>query len=305
MSYILTTDKLTKKFKSVTAVDEVSIHVERGEVYGLIGRNGAGKTTLLKMVANLSFPTSGSYNLIGQNGETKAQMMPRIGVLIEDPGVFAKLNAFQNLKAKAVAYGITDEKYLNDLLAFVGLANVGKKKVKDFSLGMRQRLGIALALVNNPELLILDEPINGLDPQGIAEIRTLIHRLCDERKISIIISSHILEELSKVANRYGIIHHGKLLDEATNEELESRCKAHIYIKTDNAEKTKQILSENGITDYSYVEAGDHFEIRERVDEMGAISMMLAKQDVQTLEMRKEGQSLEEYYFQLTGGNENV
>ncbi|MBO4928084.1 MAG: ATP-binding cassette domain-containing protein [Clostridiales bacterium] len=303
MSLILTTDNITKKFKTKTAVDQVSIHVERGEVYGLIGRNGAGKTTLLKMIAGLSFPTSGTYTLMGPNGETNAQMLTKVGVLIEDPGLYANLSAFQNLKAKGLAYGVNNDQYFNDLLRFVGLEGVGKKPVKNFSLGMRQRLGIALAMVNSPELLLLDEPINGLDPQGIAEVRNLIHRLCTERHITIVISSHILEELSKVANRYGIIHDGKLLAEATNEELIARCQPRGYIKTSDKEKTEQILMSMGFAQYSFV--GDHFEIRERVDEIGAVSMALAKEDVQTLEMKTEGQSLEEYYFHLTGGQGNV
>ncbi|MBP5493254.1 MAG: ATP-binding cassette domain-containing protein [Clostridiales bacterium] len=303
MSYILTTNNITKKFKTKLAVDNVSIHVERGEVYGLIGRNGAGKTTLLKMIANLSVPTSGTYDIVGKDGETKAQMMPKVGVLIEDPGVFQNMSAFENLKAKALAYGVHDDKYLNELLEFVGLSGVGKKSVKNFSLGMRQRLGIAIAMVNSPELLLLDEPINGLDPQGIAEVRNLIHKLCIERHISIIISSHILEELSKVANHYGIIHNGKLLDELSNDELISRCKSHLVMKTSDPEKTKALLNSMGISDYSF--EIDHFVIRERVEEAGAISVALAKEDVQTLEMRKEGQSLEEYYFRLTGGNGNA
>ena len=303
MSYILTTNNITKKFKTKLAVDNVSIHVERGEVYGLIGRNGAGKTTLLKMIANLSVPTSGTYDIVGKDGETKAQMMPKVGVLIEDPGVFQNMSAFENLKAKALAYGVHDDKYLNELLEFVGLSGVGKKSVKNFSLGMRQRLGIAIAMVKSPELLLLDEPINGLDPQGIAEVRNLIHKLCIERHISIIISSHILEELSKVANHYGIIHNGKLLDELSNDELISRCKSHLVMKTSDPEKTKALLNSMGISDYSF--EIDHFVIRERVEEAGAISVALAKEDVQTLEMRKEGQSLEEYYFRLTGGNGNA
>ncbi|MBO4687841.1 MAG: ATP-binding cassette domain-containing protein [Clostridiales bacterium] len=303
MSLILTTEKITKKFKSKVAVNEVSIHVERGEVYGLIGRNGAGKTTLLKMLANLSYPTSGTYTLYGENGESKAQMMPKIGVLIEEPGLFPNLNALQNLKAKALAFGVHNDKYLEELLTFVGLGYVGKKPVKNFSLGMKQRLGIAMALVNSPEILLLDEPINGLDPQGIAEVRTLIHRLVTERKITIILSSHILDELAKVANRYGIIHDGVLLDEATNAQLESKCKPKLILRTSDPDKTRALLSSMGITQFSYLEG--HFEITERVDEGGAISMALAKEDVETLEMRKEGQSLEDYYFSLTGGNQNV
>ena len=230
-------------------------------------------------------------------------MRARVGVLIEDPGLFQNLNAFQNLKAKAIAAGVKNDQYLYDLLHFVGLPGVGKKPVKNFSLGMRQRLGIALAMVNSPDLLLLDEPINGLDPQGIAEVRSLIRRLCTERGISIIISSHILDELSKVADRYGIIHNGVLLDEASNEELLSRCKPRLIIKPSDIVKAQSVLSAMEIKDYSV--DGDHLVIRERAGEGGAISMALAKEDIQTLEMRTEGQSLEEYYFRLTGGVPNA
>ena len=303
MSLILTTDKITKTYGSKNAVNNVSIHVERGEVYGLIGRNGAGKTTLLKMIAGLAHPTSGTYSIIGANGESSDDMMKKIGVLIEDPGVFQNLSAFRNLKARAIACGVKNDAYLNDLLNCVGLPNVGKKPVKYFSLGMRQRLGIAIAMVNSPELLLLDEPINGLDPQGIAEVRNLIHRLCKERHISIIISSHILEELSKVADRYGIIHEGVLLDEATNEELASRCRPYLFLKTSDPAKSAEVFTSLGIVNYR--DAGDHFEIHDRVEEGGQISLALAQQNIQTLEMRIEGQSLEDYYFRLTGGVPNV
>ena len=299
MGIILETDKITKAYGGALAVNQVSIHVERGEVYGLIGRNGAGKTTLLKMIANLATPTSGTYSIYDANGQKSPSMRSKIGVLIEDPGVFQNLNAFQNLKAKAIAAGIKNDRYLNDLLAFVGLYGVGKKPVKNFSLGMRQRLGIAIAMVNDPELMLLDEPINGLDPQGIAEVRNLIHRLCVEKHISIIISSHILEELSKVANRYGIIHNGVLMAEATNEELLSRCRPRLFLKTSDNDAASAVLRELGINDFSVV--ADHIEVRERAQEGGAISMALAQKGIQTLEMRTEGQSVEDYYFHLTGG----
>lgn len=299
MGIILETDKITKAYGGFLAVNQVSIHVERGEVYGLIGRNGAGKTTLLKMIANLATPTSGTYSIYDANGQKSPSMRSKIGVLIEDPGVFQNLNAFQNLKAKAIAAGIKNDRYLNDLLAFVGLYGVGKKPVKNFSLGMRQRLGIAIAMVNDPELMLLDEPINGLDPQGIAEVRNLIHRLCVEKHISIIISSHILEELSKVANRYGIIHNGILMAEATNEELLSRCRPRLFLKTSDNDAASAVLRELGINDFSVV--ADHIEVRERAQEGGAISMALAQKGIQTLEMRTEGQSVEDYYFHLTGG----
>lgn len=299
MGIILETDKITKAYGGFLAVNQVSIHVERGEVYGLIGRNGAGKTTLLKMIANLATPTSGTYSIYDANGQKSPSMRSKIGVLIEDPGVFQNLSAFQNLKAKAIASGIKNDRYLNDLLAFVGLYGVGKKPVKNFSLGMRQRLGIAIAMVNDPELMLLDEPINGLDPQGIAEVRNLIHRLCVEKHISIIISSHILEELSKVANRYGIIHNGVLMAEATNEELLSRCRPRLFLKTSDNDAASAVLRELGINDFSVVD--DHIEVRERAQEGGAISMALAQKGIQTLEMRTEGQSVEDYYFHLTGG----
>ncbi|MBR3033642.1 MAG: ATP-binding cassette domain-containing protein [Clostridiales bacterium] len=303
MSLILTTENITKRFKSKIAVNNVSIHVERGQVYGLIGRNGAGKTTLLRMISNLAVPTSGTFTFYGENGEDQAMLRRRVGVLIEDPGIFQNLNAFQNLKAKALAAGINNDQYLYDLLSFVGLPDVGKKAVKNFSLGMRQRLGIAIAMVNSPDLLILDEPINGLDPQGIAEVRGLIHRLCTERGITIIISSHILEELSKVADRYGIIHEGVLLSEISKEDLLAQCKPTLYMKTSDIEKSKTVLSQMGISNYTV--SGDHLEIRERTEEGGAISMAFAKQDIQTLEMRLEGQSLEDFYFRLTGGAKNA
>ena len=299
MGIILETDKITKAYGGFLAVNQVSIHVERGEVYGLIGRNGAGKTTLLKMIANLATPTSGTYSIYDANGQKSPSMRSKVGVLIEDPGVFQNLSAFQNLKAKAIASGIKNDRYLNDLLAFVGLYGVGKKPVKNFSLGMRQRLGIAIAMVNDPELMLLDEPINGLDPQGIAEVRNLIHRLCVEKHISIIISSHILEELSKVANRYGIIHNGILMAEATNEELLSRCRPRLFLKTSDNDAASAVLRELGINDFSVV--ADHIEVRERAQEGGAISMALAQKGIQTLEMRTEGQSVEDYYFHLTGG----
>ena len=299
MGIILETDKITKAYGGFLAVNQVSIHVERGEVYGLIGRNGAGKTTLLKMIANLATPTSGTYSIYDANGQKSPSMRSKIGVLIEDPGVFQNLSAFQNLKAKAIASGIKNDRYLNDLLAFVGLYGVGKKPVKNFSLGMRQRLGIAIAMVNDPELMLLDEPINGLDPQGIAEVRNLIHRLCVEKHISIIISSHILEELSKVAHRYGIIHNGILMAEATNEELLSRCRPRLFLKTSDNDAASAVLRELGINDFSVVD--DHIEVRERAQEGGAISMALAQKGIQTLEMRTEGQSVEDYYFHLTGG----
>ena len=303
MDYILTTNELTKQYGSYKASNEVSIHVQRGAIYGLIGRNGAGKTTLMKMIGGLSRPTSGSYEIRGKNGETTEKMMSKVGILIEAPGLYPNMTAMQNLTTKAIALGIKDKKYLMGLLEEVGLADTGKKKAKQFSLGMKQRLGIAMALVNKPELLILDEPINGLDPQGIAEMRNILHHLCYDRGITILISSHILDELSKVATQYGIIHEGKLLEEESKEELFSKCCERLELKTNDISKSLEILNAMG---FSKIEVKDDaINIYERLNESGAITIALAKENVQTNAIALKTEALEDYYFQLTGGKENV
>lgn len=303
MDYILTTNELTKTYGKYNAANEVSIHVERGGIYGLIGRNGAGKTTLMKMIGGLSHPTRGSFEIHGKNGETTKQMMPKVGILIEAPGLYPNMTAMQNLTTKAIALGIKDKQYLKSLLEEVGLSNTGKKKAKQFSLGMKQRLGIAMALVNKPELLILDEPINGLDPQGIAEMRSILHHLCYDKGITILISSHILDELSKVATQYGIIHEGRLLEEETKDELFSKCCERLELKTNNISRTLEVLNMMG---FSKMEVKDDaINIYERLNEGGAITIALAKENIQTNEIAVKTDALEDYYFQLTGGNKNA
>lgn len=303
MDYILTTNELTKTYGKYNAANEVSIHVERGGIYGLIGRNGAGKTTLMKMIGGLSHPTRGSFEIHGRNGETTKQMMPKVGILIEAPGLYPNMTAMQNLTTKAIALGIKDKQYLKSLLEEVGLSNTGKKKAKQFSLGMKQRLGIAMALVNKPELLILDEPINGLDPQGIAEMRSILHHLCYDKGITILISSHILDELSKVATQYGIIHEGRLLEEETKDELFSKCCERLELKTNNISRTLEVLNMMG---FSKMEVKDDaINIYERLNEGGAITIALAKENIQTNEIAVKTDALEDYYFQLTGGNKNA
>lgn len=302
MDYILTTNALTKQYGQYKASNEISIHVQRGDIYGLIGRNGAGKTTLMKMIGGLAHPTSGSFEIVGRNGEKTEQMMPKVGILIENPGLYPNMTAFQNLKTKAIALGIKDNQYLKDLLKEVGLENTGKKKAKQFSLGMKQRLGIAMALVNQPELLILDEPINGLDPQGIAEMRQILHHLCYDRGITILISSHILDELSKVATRFGIINEGRLLEEASKEELLGRCNERLELRTNDTAKTLEILHTMGFSKLEV--ADDTIKIFERLNEGGSITVALAKENIMTNEISLKSEELEDYYFQLTGGKSN-
>ena len=224
MSYVLSTDNLTKVYHGFKAVNSINIHVEEGDIYGFIGRNGAGKTTTLKMISGLASPTSGSFSLYEVPFEelNAQKVFARVGNLIEEPGLYPDMTAFDNIYLKCICAGIKDKNYAMEILELVDLDRTGKKKVKGFSLGMRQRLGIALAMVGDPKLLILDEPINGLDPQGILEIRETILKLNKERKITFIISSHILGELSKMATRYGIIDKGRLLKELSAEELASQ-----------------------------------------------------------------------------------
>ena len=217
MEFILTTTNLTKTYGKKDAAKDINIHVREGEIYGLIGRNGAGKTTVMRVISGLSKATSGSYELFGENKFG-------VGVLIESPGIYPNMSAEENIRLKCIALGCNNSDYIQSLLKTVGLENTGKKPAGSFSLGMRQRLGIGLALVGDPRMIVLDEPINGLDPQGIVEVRKTLERLKNEKGITIMISSHILDELSKLADSYGIIHEGRLLDEFTTEELNDRCR---------------------------------------------------------------------------------
>ena len=304
MEYLLTTNAITKQYGRQKAVDAVNIRVHQGAIYGLIGRNGAGKTTLLKMISGLAAPTDGNFSLFGKTGPDIGEYMSRIGSLIEAPGVYPNLSAAQNLKLKCLAMGIRKKDIICELLETVGLNNAGKKKVKNFSLGMKQRLGIALALVGDPDLIILDEPINGLDPQGIAEIRETIFTLNKEKNITFIISSHILEELSKIATDYGIIHNGILIQELTREELLAKCCERIELKTDDPRKACTILENMGITEFKVVDS-DTIHIFERLSDSGEITMELAKNNVKTMGIAVKNEALEDYYLNLTGGAENV
>ena len=296
--FLLQTKDITKKYKDVLAVDHVNISLKKGEIYGLIGRNGAGKTTLLKMLAGLANPTEGDYTIFGLSGRKTASLRDRVGVLIENPGLFGNMSVFDNLKVKALALGVSDDDYLRELIDYVGLTSAGKRPVKKFSLGMKQRLGIALTLVSHPDLLLLDEPINGLDPQGIIEIRELIEKLAKEQKITIIISSHILEELSKIATRYGVINEGRLIAEFTHEELLDSCIQLIELRPDDVSKASTVLEGMGIRDYKTMDKRT-IHIFERVDECGKIVLEMAKHSVEIQGVEIKHRSLEEYYIELT------
>lgn len=302
--YLLSTQGLTKQYGRQKAVDHIDIHIKKGAIYGFIGRNGAGKTTTLKMISGLARPTDGEIIMFGYRGGGLKNIRSRVSCLIEVPGVYGNLSAYDNLKIKCKLFGIQEKSYIPEILEMVGLNHVGKKKVKHYSLGMKQRLGIGLTLVGDPDLLLLDEPINGLDPQGIVEVRDTILRLNEERNMTILVSSHILEELSKIATHYGIIHNGSLLQEMTKEELMKRCSERIEICLDEPKRAVPVLDEMGFTNYQIVDK-ERIHIFERLEESAGLNMELAKAGILVREIRITSEELEDYFLNLTGGASHV
>lgn len=297
MEYVLQTKGLTKIFGKKAAVNDLNLTVRKGDIYGFIGKNGAGKTTFIRMVSGLAQPTKGSIQLFESDDLDKQRR--RTGTMIENPAVFPHMTARDNLNYYCKLFGLDPEKTIDEMLNLVGLNDTGKKKAKNFSLGMKQRLAIAIALLDNPEFLMLDEPINGLDPTGIREVRELILKLNKERNITILISSHILGELSKIANRYGVINNGVMVAEFTNDELESRCTSELEFKVDNVKKAVNVLKDT--VDLSEIRMIDDKTIRigsKYVDKAGQINMELAKNEILVTSSTVVGQDLETYFMQL-------
>ena len=304
MEYVLETQGLTKVYGTKEAAKDVDLHIREGQIYGLIGRNGAGKTTIMRMISGLSTPTSGSYSLFGKTGYAMGRALRNVGVLIESPGLYPRLSARENLKIKCIGSGVRARGYVEELLKTVGLENTDMKKpAGSYSLGMRQRLGIGLALVGDPKILILDEPINGLDPQGIVEIRQTLLKLRDEKEITIMISSHILDELSKVADCFGIIHEGRLLDEFSSEELHRRCGQYVIIRTDDPGSAVRVLGGLGIGGVT-TETDGTLRVSGHLDETADMARALVGAGVALKEMRLQSFSLEDYYLNVTGGAHN-
>ncbi len=304
MEYVVCTTGITKQYGKHMAVDNVSLHIKRGEIYGFIGRNGAGKTTFMKMISGLSTPTAGEIVLFGDKGAAAKMYQSRIGNLIEAPGVYPYMSGYKNLKCKALALGIRKSGYVEELLDLVGLKNAGKKKVKKYSLGMKQRLGIAMALVGGPDLLILDEPINGLDPQGIAEVRNMLIKLKNQKNMTIMISSHILEELYKIADTFGIIHEGRLIQELTRDEITAKCSEFIELKVRDAGAASVVIEKCGITNYRVIRQ-DTIRIFEQLERSAEINMELAKAGCMVDSIRITQEKIENYFLELTGGKEDV
>ena len=293
MSYILTTENLTKTYGKKDAAKNINIHVREGSIYGLIGRNGAGKTTVMRMISGLSKPTSGSYRMHGEHRFG-------VGVLIESPGIYPNMSAEENLRLKCIAMGCYSPEYVKQLLGIVGLADTGKKNAGSFSLGMRQRLGIALALVGDPKMIVLDEPINGLDPQGIVEVRMTLEKLREEKGITIMISSHILDELGKLADSYGIIHEGELLDEFSTDDLADRCGSYVAVQTSDNHRAVEKLRQAGYPQAVIAEAGK-IRIDDALQSTAEINRMLVKSNIDVHEIYIKNISLEDYDLSVTGG----
>ena len=251
MDYILSTENLGKQYRHFHALNGLNMHIPKGSIYGFVGRNGAGKTTLIRLICGLQEPTEGSFTLHGIKSSDKniVKARRRMGAVVETPALTLEMTAEENLRQQYRIYGLSSFDGIGKLLKLVGLENAGKKKVKAFSLGMKQRLGIAMALACEPDFLVLDEPTNGLDPQGIIELRELILELNHEKGITFLISSHILDELARVATHYGIIDQGKMLREFSAEELEKESETHIHIKAEaaDAQELLSVLKDRGIS----------------------------------------------------------
>lgn len=292
---ILKTNDLTKKYNDFIAIDKVNIEINKGDIYGLIGRNGAGKTTLMKIITTLANKTSGEFTLLNHNDNDLTETKRRIGSLIENPAFFPNLSAYDNLKYYAIQKGITNYEQINESLKLVGLDDVKKKKFKNFSLGMKQRLGIAFAILDNPDFIILDEPINGLDPIGISDLRDTFKRLNKERNISILISSHILSELYLLATRFCIIEKGKIIKELSKEELDIECSKCIVIKTDEAKKVAVVLEKDlKTTNYKVVDK-EEVRLYDYLENIETVNKTLVKNDINIKQINETGISLEDYF----------
>ena len=300
MENIFETKNLCKYYGKFKALDGVDMSIPKGSIYGFVGKNGAGKTTLMRLMCGLQRPTDGEYTLFGiKNTDSQiTSIRNKMGAVVETPAIYKDLSAYDNLKLQCLNVGMPDFNEIPELLKLVGLDNVGKKKAKAFSLGMRQRLGIAVALCSHPDFLVLDEPTNGLDPQGIIEMRELILRLNREQGITVLISSHILDELAKLATHYGFIDHGKIVRQMSAAELEKECRKRILMKVDDTKVLAEIMDAKGveykIIDEKNAEVFSTFNFSELAGEF-------AKENCNIISMEEHDESLEAFFISLIGG----
>ena len=304
MEYVLQTHLLSKHYRHSKALDNLSMHVPKGSIYGFVGKNGAGKTTLIRLICGLQRPTSGSFTLYGKEstGQGIVRARRRMGAVVETPSMYMGMTALENLKQQALVLGLPDFQRLQEILELVGLADTGKKKAKNFSLGMRQRLGIAIALVGDPDFLVLDEPVNGLDPQGIIEIRELILKLNREKGITVLISSHILDELSRLATHYGFIDSGRIVKEISAAELDETLRTCVRVEVTNAAALAYVLDsmelEYKILSQTTADVYGQLNISK-------LAAALSEENCELISMHERDESLESYYVSLVGGGDHA
>ena len=299
---VIETKQLTKQYGTQKSVAELNIHVQRGRIYGLLGRNGAGKTTTMKMLLGLTQPTSGKVTIWGKSllGNEK-KLLPRIGSLIESPGFYPNLTGTENLRIFAALRGLKNQNAIKSALELVGLPYRDKKLFSQYSLGMKQRLAIALAVMHDPELLILDEPINGLDPIGIAEVRSFIRELCDERGKTILISSHILSEVALLADDIGIIDHGVLLEEESLADLEAKSDRYIRFTVSDTGRAAEVLNSAFHENQFTVQDGHHLRLDSAKVPVAKIVSAFVQYGLEVSEAATVEESLEDYFKRVTGG----
>ena len=300
MTPVLTASNLTKRYGDFTALDGLTMTVPQGSIYGFVGRNGAGKTTLIRVICGLQAPTSGEYALYGMDSRDRkiAKSRRRMGAVVETPSIYLDMSAEDNLKQRYRILGLPDFTGVPELLELVGLGDTGKKKARNFSLGMKQRLGIAVALCGDPDFLVLDEPINGLDPQGIIEIRELILKLCRERQITVLISSHILDELSKLATHYGFIDHGRMVREMSAEELEAAARKCMRVTVSDTAALALVLDGMG-AEYKILSA-DQADVYAKLN-VTQLTLALAEKNCEVRSIEERDESLESFFVNLVGG----
>lgn len=300
---VLHTKNLTKHYAGKPAVDNVNMTIQKGDIYGLIGKNGAGKTTLIRMITSLIGPSNGEIKLFGEDssaGLTRARK--RVGCVVEMPALYPSLTAEQNLEYYRILYGIPEKDRIKSALEMVGLTDTGNKKYKNFSLGMKQRLGLALAILGHPDFILLDEPINGLDPIGIIEMRETIKNLNEKYGITILISSHILTELSQIATRYGIINNGKLVKEVTNSQLAEQCQRYLSVIVDDIKKAAVII-ETSLNTTNFKTVGQNeIRIYDYLDNPSEVTYQLNSNGIRVNSIKEIGDSLEDYFKAIVEGD---
>jgi ABC-2 type transport system ATP-binding protein len=304
MEYVLQTNSLTKRYKDFQALNGLTMHVPQGSIYGFVGKNGAGKTTLIRLICGFQPPTSGDFTLYGIKNDSKdiSKSRRRMGAVVETPAIYLDMTAEENLKQQYMILGLPSYDGLNELLKLVGLEHTGKKKAKQFSLGMKQRLGIAIALVGDPDFIILDEPTNGLDPQGIIEMREMLLKLNRENQITILISSHILDELSRLATHYGIIDSGRMVKEFSAKELETACCKCVRMEVTDTRALAHVLDAMQM-DYKII-SQTTADVYAKAN-VTQLATALAKENCEILSMQEKDESLESYYLSLVGGGSNA